>query len=250
MTAFSTNADPLYDGTEEFVGLLAQLANAKGSALFEARHGHQHLVRRAVSGTHPPELERLGYEDLDHLKLRKKWATMPLYADGLISAVLILVFADETEKQAASPVLKRIVPLFESLARFVNEQGRQVRLASKITELEASIAAEKILDRAKGLLREHPHLNEHTIELVDRHVAKVLASNQFGQVLQDRLRELEGLVAERNITSRAKTVLQQQLGFTEEKAYLHLRTLSRQRRKRISEIARDIVGNQNIDDRL
>jgi AmiR/NasT family two-component response regulator len=169
---------------------------------------------------------------------------MPLYADGLISAVLILVFTDEAEKHSAAPVLKRIVPLFESLARFVGEQGRQVKLASKITELETSIAAEKILDRAKGLLREHPHLNEHTIDLVDRHVAKVLASNQFSQVLQDRLRELEALAAERDITSRAKTFLQEQLGFTEEKAYLHLRTLSRRRRKRISEIAREIIAGK------
>lgn len=239
--AFSPNAEPLYDGAEEFVGLLAQLANADGSALYEARHGHSALIRRAFAGLRPPDLAEVGYEELDTLKLRKQWATLPLYADGLISAVLILVFADEHRKLAAQPVLKRIVPLFESLARFVSEQTRQVKLASKITELETSIAAEKILDRAKGLLREHPQLNEHTIELVDRHVAKVLASNQFGQVLQDRLRELEALAAERDITSRAKTVLQEQLGFTEEKAYLHLRTLSRQRRKRISEIAREIV---------
>ena len=244
MTAFSTNADPLYAGAEEFVGLLAQLAKARGSALFEPQHGHQSLVRRASAGLSPPDLEELGYEDLDHLKLRKQWATLPLYSDGLISAVLILAFANEAEKQAAGPIIKRIVPLFESLARFVGDQTRQVKLANKITELESSIAAEKILDRAKGLLREHPQLNEHTIELVDRHVTKVLATNQFSQVLQDRLRELEGVAAERDITSRAKAVLQAQLGFTEEQAYLHLRTLSRQRRKRISEIAQEIVDGK------
>lgn len=240
--AFSP-AGPLYAGADEFVALLAQLANAEGSALFEPRHGHQKLVRRAAGGANPPDLTELGYEDLDHLKLRRQWATLPLYSDGLISAVLILAFASEDKKNEAKSVLKRIVPLFESLAKFVGEQTRQVQLANKISELESGIAAEKILDRAKGLLREHPQLNETTIELVDRHVAKVLASSQFSQTLQDRLRELEGLVAERDITSRAKAVLQEQLGYTEEKAYLHLRTISRQRRKRISEIAREIVEN-------
>lgn len=240
-TAFSPDAGPLYGGADEFVGLLAQLANADGSALYEARHGYHKLVRRAAGGLRPPDLTELGYEDLDHLKLRKQWASLPLYSDGLISAVLILVFASEKDRDAAKPILRRIVPLFESLAKFVSEQSRQVKLASKISELESGIAAEKILDRAKGLLREHPDLNEGTIELVDRHVAKVLASSQFSQSLQDRLRELEGLVAERDITSRAKVVLQEQLGYTEEKAYLHLRTISRQRRKRISEIAREIV---------
>ncbi|MEI9812554.1 MAG: ANTAR domain-containing protein [Acidobacteriota bacterium] len=242
--AISPNPEPLYDGVDEFVALLGQLANAQGCGLYEPRHGRQTLVRRAAAGLQPPDLEELGYNDLDHLELRKQWATLPLYSDGLISAVLILVFASEAEKQEAKSVLKRIVPLFESLARFVSEQTRQVKLASKISELETGIAAEKILDRARGLLREHPHLNESTIEQVDRHVAKVLASCQFSQVLQDRLRELEGLAAERDVTSRAKTVLQEQFGFSEEKAYLHLRTLSRQRRKRISEIAQEIVDGK------
>jgi AmiR/NasT family two-component response regulator len=247
-SAISPNAEPLYDGADEFVALLSRMADAQGSALYEARHGHQALVRRAVAGSHPPDFAELGYEDLDHLKLRKHWAILPLYADGLIATVLILVFSTEADKLAAKPTIKRIVPLFESLVRFVNEQTRQVKLASKISELESSIAAEKILDRAKGLLREHPQLSEATIELVDRHVAKVLASFQFGQVLQERLRELESVVAERDVTSRAKTALQQQFGFSEEKAYLHLRTLSRQRRKRISEISQEIVDGKHSSD--
>jgi AmiR/NasT family two-component response regulator len=244
MTQAAFSPDPLYAGADDFVALLAQLAKAKGSALYEPRFGQRTLVRRASGGLQPPDLSELSYDDLDHLQLRKQWATLPLYSDGLISAVLILVFDSEVEKNGAKPVLKRIMPLFESLTKFVGEQTRQVKLASKISELESGIAAEKILDRAKGLLREHPQLNEATIELVDRHVAKVLASRQFSQTLQDRLNELEGLVAERDITSQAKAVLQEQLGFSEEKAYLHLRTLSRQRRKRISEIAREIVESR------
>lgn len=240
-----SRSEPFYDGAGEFVALLGRLANAQGCALYEARHGTHKLVRSASAGPRQPDLEELEYGDLDHLKLRKQWATLPLHSDGLISAVLILVFDNESEKQAAKPALKRIVPLFESLARFVGEQNRQVKLASKISELETEIAAEKILDRAKGLLREHPYLTEATIELIDRHAAKVLAPSSFSQVLQNRLQELETLATERDITAQAKEVLQQSLGLSEEKAYLHLRTLSRQKRRRIVEIARDIVdGNR------
>lgn len=239
--SMALSSEPFNEGAGEFIALLGQLANAQGCALYEARHGTQKLVRCAIAGLKPPDLEELAYGDLDYLKLRKPWATLPLHSDGLISAVLILVFDSEPEKQAAKPALKRIAPLFESLARFVGEQSRQVKLASKISELETEIAAEKILDRAKGLLREHPYLTEATIELIDRHAAKVLAPSTFSQVLQDRLRELETLAAERDVTAQAKQVLQKKLGLSEEKAYLHLRTLSRQQRRRIAEIAREIV---------
>lgn len=241
----NVNADRFYDGADDFVALLAQLANASGGGLYEPRHGNQALVRRVVAGDHPPDLLELAYSDLDRLPFRKQWAVLPLYTDGLVSAVLVLVFSDEAHRRSSAPVLRKIAPVFESLARFFTEQSRQVKLASRITELESTIAVDKILDRARGLLREHPQLNEHTIELVDRHVAKVLAPNQFSQVLRDRLRELEGLAAERDITARAKRVLQEQNGFSEERAYLLLRTLSRQRRKRISEIAREIVDGQS-----
>jgi len=236
----------IYDGADEFAALLSELAGAQGCALFEARHGEKTLVRRATAGERPPDIDRLGYDDLDRLDYHKKWATLPLYKDGLISAVLILVFQSESEKHSAKPVLRKIVPLFETLARFVNTSTRQVKLATKISELEAGIATEKILDRARGLLKEHPELNEATIERVDRHVAKVLESLQFSQVLEARLRELEDLAAERDLTARAKAVLQEKLGLSEEAAYLHIRTISRKQRKRISEIAQEILKNEPL----
>lgn len=236
---------PPADSVEELVTLLAELAKAQGSAFYEAQHGKQTLALRAKAGTQPPDLNELRYEDLEHLKLRKHWAALPVYADGLILAILIMVFRDEPERLAAKPTLKRIAPLYESLVRFISDQDRQRKIAAKITELETEIAAEKILERAKGLLRDHPQLTEATIDLLDRHAAKVLASRQFGEVLQTRLRELENLAAERDITARAKAVLQDQ-GLSEEKAYLHLRTLSRQRRRRIAEIAREIVKHGGV----
>ena len=66
------------DGTSEFVEFLTELANAQGSAFYEPRHGHQTLVRRAAGGSLPPEPQELRYEELDHLKRRKEWATLPL----------------------------------------------------------------------------------------------------------------------------------------------------------------------------
>jgi AmiR/NasT family two-component response regulator len=236
-----TKKSQIHDGADEFAALLSDLASARGCALFEARHGQQTLVRRASAGDRPPDLDELGYDDLGRLDHHKNWATLPYYTDGLISAVLILVFDNEKAKNEAKPVLRRIVPLFETLAHFVNSGTRQVKLAAKISELEASIAAEKIMDRARGLLKEHPQLNETTIERVDRHVAKVLASLQFSQDLEGRLRDLEGRAAERDLAARAKVMLQERRGLSEEEAYLHIRTISRQQRKRIAEVAREIL---------
>jgi hypothetical protein len=229
------------DGVPELVSLLAQLASASGSALYEPLYGSQTLSRRAIAGSYPPDLEHLEYADLDHLKLRLPWATLPLYSDGLISSVLILVFPSEKAKLEAKDVLRRIAPLFENLAKFVSTQARQVKLASRISELETAIAAEKILERARGVLREHPQLNDSTIDLVDRHISNVLASSAFNHVLEERLRELQTRSLERDYLTRAKQRLQHKLGLGEEKAYLHIRAVSRQRRKKMADIAREIV---------
>ncbi len=63
-------------------------------------------------------------------------------------------------------------------------------------------------------------------------------------MLQERLRDLENRAAERDLTTRAKIALQQKFGLTEERAYMQLRTISRQRRKRIHEIAQEILDDQ------
>lgn len=229
----------------EFLGILTNLAKARGSGLYEAREGQQALVRRAISGQRPPELSELSRDEFDRLQSRQDWATLALHSGDSISAALIFVFATEAEREAAQSILRRIVPLFESLTRFVGEQARQIELVREIGKLESAIAAEKILDRARGLMREHPYFNEETIALVDRHAARVLASCQFSQTLQERLRDLEATAAAREVTSHAKALLQEQFGYTEEKAYLHIRSLSRQSRKRMPEIAREILSRKH-----
>ena len=60
---------------------------------------------------------------------------------------------------------------------------------------------------------------------------------------RERLRELENRAAERDLTTRAKVALQQKFGWSEERAYMQLRSISRQRRKRIHEIAQEILDD-------
>jgi ANTAR domain len=118
-----------------------------------------------------------------------------------------------------------------------------VQVAARISELEADLVDEKIADRVSGLLNAD-NLNGDAIEVIERHVEKVVGARQFGQILEDLQRELEDRIAERSLTAQAKTVLQVEHGMSEQQAYLHLRIASRRSRKRIGDVAQQIIKSR------
>ncbi len=63
-----------------------------------------------------------------------------------------------------------------------------------------------------------------------------------GQVVRERLERTTQLLADRKLLARAKGLLQANLGWTEEEAYLHLRRLSRQTGTPLREIAREVIA--------
>ena len=70
-----------------------------------------------------------------------------------------------------------------------------------------------------------------------------LASLIAAPPLREQLARTEQRLASRKVVERAKGLLQERLGFTEEEAYLHLRDLSRRRRTPMREIAERLVEN-------
>lgn len=62
-----------------------------------------------------------------------------------------------------------------------------------------------------------------------------------GEALRDRLERTEQKLADHKVLARAKGVLQANLGWTEEEAYLHIRRLSRQNGIPMREIAREVI---------
>jgi hypothetical protein len=62
-----------------------------------------------------------------------------------------------------------------------------------------------------------------------------------GAAVRDRLERMEQKLADSKMLARAKGLLQANLGWTEEEAYLHIRRLSRQNGIPMREIAREVI---------
>jgi AmiR/NasT family two-component response regulator len=73
------------------------------------------------------------------------------------------------------------------------------------------------------------------------HVERVLAGGGVRENLQSLLNQYAGSLDDRRLVAKAKDLLQQKFGWTEDQAYLHLRNASRRSRKRMFEVARDLL---------
>jgi response regulator NasT len=61
------------------------------------------------------------------------------------------------------------------------------------------------------------------------------------QALRDELAEIKHTLAERKLVDRAKGILMEQRGLDEEAAYQALRRMAMERRRRVGEVARDVI---------
>jgi GAF domain-containing protein len=68
-----------------------------------------------------------------------------------------------------------------------------------------------------------------------------LAALLTTSTMREELQKAAQLLADRKLLDRAKGLLQETLGWSEEEAYLHIRRLSRQHRTPMREIARQVV---------
>lgn len=64
--------------------------------------------------------------------------------------------------------------------------------------------------------------------------------------LRTDIKSLSAAASDRLIISRAKIILQKQMGFNEAEAYKMLRKQSMQQRRKISEVAKDILAQNNL----
>jgi hypothetical protein len=72
-----------------------------------------------------------------------------------------------------------------------------------------------------------------------------LAALVAAPVVRQQLAQTEQRLADRKMLERAKGVLQERLGITEEQAYLHIRLLSRRRRTPMREVAARLVESRH-----
>jgi AmiR/NasT family two-component response regulator len=79
------------------------------------------------------------------------------------------------------------------------------------------------------------------IDTIARHVESVLRPGQLAAVLEQLVVEIEQEISERDLANRAKALLQSRYGMSEDQAHVHLRLVSRKSRKRLRDVARDLL---------
>jgi hypothetical protein len=132
-----------------------------------------------------------------------------------------------------------LVQALGHLLRRGRQLTRIVQLSVEFDTLRMSLADQKIAERSAGMLERATDLR--SLETINNHVEQVLDSIDSAQELCAGVERLEVEVAGRELVIRAKTLLQQRLGISEEEAYLRIRNTSRQSRRKLRDVADEIV---------
>jgi hypothetical protein len=172
-------------------------------------------------------------------------ASFPLRI-GDRAMLLAFVFRETRISSEARQALER-------LARAIGEVGRlpaipaiYAREAARAGALEARLADSKIAERARGML-EHEDPAPQDLDTILHHVESVLRPSELEGTLTQFGRAFAQQIAERELTSRAKALLQTRYGLSEEEAHVHLRQVSRTTRKRLRDVAQAVIANPVLD---
>lgn len=138
-------------------------------------------------------------------------------------------------------VRERYSALIAILRRQEQAIQSYARQAARIGEMEAALIDGKIAARAEGLLEEW-RLDRDAIAILEAHMEGVLRPSRFATMLEQASRALEEELAERELTTQAKAVLQSKYSMSEEQAHVHLRSMSRKSRRPLKEVARELVS--------
>jgi len=209
--------------------IAAREAGADGFAIhqFDAAGKRQ---EKGSWGVPPPEAGETGFTV----------ASFPLRLDDAATGALTFVFRGVVISPRAQSVLERIAAVIEEVWRLSLVPAAYARNAARVGELETALADSKIADRARGMLADGVPLPD-AIDTIVGHVESVLRPSQLRTALGQLTQEIEQEIAERELASRAKAVLQSRYGMSEDQAHLHLRLVSRKSRKRLRDVARDVL---------
>jgi ANTAR domain len=148
-------------------------------------------------------------------------------------------------KPAAHSILEQMAQTIEEVWRLSLLKGDYARKAARVGDLETELADSKIADRVRGLLADEKTPGG-AVNLIVKHVESVLRPGQLGTVLEQITQEVEQEIAERELAGRAKAVLQSRYGMSEDQAHVHLRLVSRKSRKRLRDVARDLLEEELV----
>jgi hypothetical protein len=189
-------------------------------------------------GAPPPEAGETGHTS----------TSFPLRVGDELNGVLTFVFRGSVISPRAQSLLERVAEAIENVWRLSLLPADYARSAARIGELETELADSKIADRARGLLA-NAGPNDDAVSTIVRHVESVLRPGKLGTVLGQLTEQLEQEITERELANRAKAILQSRYGMSEDQAHVHLRLVSRKSRKRLRDVARDLLEETAVSSR-
>jgi len=215
---------------------LAQVAlretGAEGYALFRKSSDGDRLVRHDSGGADIAE---------DAVTSGRSGVVVyKLGGDG----VLAFAFGEEPKSRQVRLELDRIAASIEAVWTAAQTAGRYSELASEVADLETRLLDSKIADRVRGYLSNRGEASP--VDAIARHVEGVLRPASTGRVLEQLTKDLEEEVEERRLTNRAKAILQSVHGMSEEQAHMHLRQTSRKTRKKLKDVAVDLIERHPV----
>lgn len=233
---------------EGLLSIASEEVQAEGFALYEHDRSNGEFIYRCGHGVPAREPGSLPASILD----RPTGLASPVSSPGLaiitfplhgrhgLAGVIDFGFRDPGDLAPAQrEMLERTAEAIEEILRFSHNTTLLQHLASRIKELEAHLADLKISERARGLLNQGER--EDRVHMLLAHVTAVLSAFQLEESLAAQVKELEDRLAERHIVANAKALLQRKEGLTEEQAYLSLRATSRRTRRRLGQVAEEVL---------
>jgi hypothetical protein len=155
-------------------------------------------------------------------------------------AALSFVFTGQAISREAKSTLAQIAGAAEAVWRVWTVRTAYLRHAFQVARLEAELVDAKVADRANALL-DKGDLHGNPIEVICRSIQNIVRPYQLGPVLESLVAEMEQEVSDYALIRQAKEMLEERQSLTEAQAYSRLRQLSRQTRRRLPDIASELI---------
>lgn len=236
----STHRDPLRQSVTSLAHFAMCATGADGYALFEVDEGRGGLSKRHSSGLAMPPWLVPDDESSVQSAAGLAVALFTLFANGAPAGSLAFVFRGDEISEEKLTTLDRFARIIETVQAVPHATAS---LAARLSTLEAELLGIKIAERARGILSGTLPQPE-AIETLASHVERVLEGRKFGLLLEQMLPDLEEQLATKRAVLRAKSLLESRHGMSEEQAYFHLRVKSRSTRRRLSEVAQELIAGE------
>ena len=228
-------ASSFRNSLEAVARLAVEETGALGYAFFRKQPHHGSFLLLARSGEAPDAVPC-------NVGPSRPLVVYPLPGGDIVEGCLVFAFRSDSEavqmRTRLDEVAAAIRAIWDSAAKL-----RYTDLVEKVEALEARLMDSKINDRVRGMAQDG---GNNKAETVVRHVEGVLRPTQTRHLLENVVSALEDEIEERALAKRAKEILQDLYGISEEEAHARLRLASRKTRMRVKDVAQRVIEKRNL----